>query len=180
MDSQSQPEKYKRIFAQRLAEECEGRHWPEDQWQKRLKEITGASQATVSRWLSGESIPQPLARQALSRQFDKLDSYWLGGKTDQEIQTDTEQGPMQLQDRPYDYSHRGPATGGKGHADYALYAVSLLKRMVKDLVDQLDDVPGKRTAKVLDQIDMLVVTLRAKLREPSEPHREKEAPRPQV
>lgn len=180
MEENSQPEKYKRIFARRLAEECEGRQWPEDQWQKRLKEITGASQATISRWLNGESIPQPLARQALSKQFDKLDSYWLGGKTEQEIQTDTEGGAMQLQERPYEYSHRGPAAGGQGHADYALYAVPRLKSMLKDLADLLIDTPGARAVQVLEEIEKLVTTLRSKLREPPEPRREKEAARPQA
>ena len=76
------------------------------------------SQATVSRWLNGESIPHPLARQALSKQFDKLDSYWFGGKTDQEIQTDTEGGALQLQERPYESPQRGPTAGGQRLPDY--------------------------------------------------------------
>ena len=180
MEAQSQPEKYKRIFARRLAEECEGRHWPEDQWQKRLKEITGMSQATVSRWLNGESIPHPLARQALSKQFDKLDSYWFGGKTDQEIQTDTEGGALQLQERPYESPQRGPTAGGQRLPDYTVFAAPSLKIMLKDLAVQLIDAPVPRAASVLDQIEMIAATLRSKLREASEPRREKVIARAQV
>ena len=173
MDAHSQPEKYKRIFAHRLAEECEARQWPRDQWQKRLKEITGATQATVSRWLNGESIPHPQARQKLSREFSKLDSYWLGGKTEQEIQTDTDGGAMQLEERPYGYSERRPA-------DYTVFAAPLLKEMLKDLTTQLIDTPVPRAWPVLDQIEMVLATLREKLREPPESRREKEIARPQV
>lgn len=181
MDSNSQPEKYKRIFAKRLAEECQARQWPEAQWQKRLKEITGASQATVSRWLSGESIPHPLARQALSREFDKLDSYWLGGKTEQEIQTDTGGGAMQLHDKPYPPALSGiGVASGKRLPDYSIFAVPLLKRMLKETAAQLMDTPGPRVIPLLDQIEMLAATLRAKLHEPSEPRREKEIPRAQM
>src|SRR6185503_18675311 len=166
MDANSQQEKYKRIFAKRLTEECQARRWPEEQWQKRLKEITGASQATVSRWLSGESIPHPLARQALSREFDKLDSYWLGGKTEQEIQTDTGADPMQLQDKPYLHSPSGiGVASGKRHPDYSVFATPLLKRMLKEAAAQLMDTPSPRAVPLLERIEMLAVTLRAKLHE---------------
>jgi transcriptional regulator with XRE-family HTH domain len=177
MDAQSQQEKCKRIFARRLAEECQARQWPEAQWQKRLKEITGFSQATVSRWLSGESIPHPLARQALSREFDKLDSYWLGGKTEQEIQTDTSGGAMQLQEGPYEPSQSGLGLSRPRVADYTVYAAPLLKQMLKDLSAQLIDTPDPRAAPLLDQIEMIAATLRAKLHEA---RREKEIPRAQV
>ena len=134
MEQLSQLEKYKRIFARRLAEECEGRHWPEDQWQKRLKEITGASQATVSRWLNGESIPHPLARQLLSKAFDKLDSYWLGGKTEQEIQTDTSEKAMELHEQPYGEVQDGPAARASRLPDYRVFDSSEL-RVAVDLRD---------------------------------------------
>ncbi|HEU0008474.1 MAG TPA: helix-turn-helix transcriptional regulator [Verrucomicrobiae bacterium] len=173
MEQDSQPEKYKRIFAQRLAEECQARHWPEDQWQKRLKEITGASQATISRWLNGESIPHPLARQALSKAFDKLDSYWLGGKTDLEIQTDTEAKAMELQERPYEDLQREPDAKALRLPDYRVFAASELKRMLTHLTERLIDTPAPRAAPILDQIEMIAVTLRAKLREAPAPRREK-------
>ena len=172
MESSSQPEKYKRIFAQRLAEECQARHWPEDQWQKRLKEITGASQATVSRWLNGESIPHPLARQLLSKAFDKLDSYWLGGKTEQEIQTDTSEKAMELHEQPYGEVQDGPAARASRLPDYRVFDSSELKRMLKHLSERLINTPAPRADPVLDQIEMIAVTLRAKFREAPAPRRE--------
>jgi len=173
MEAISQPEKYKRIFAQRLAEECQAQQWPEAQWQKRLREITGASQATISRWLNGESIPHPLARQALSKHFDKLDSYWLGGKTEQEIQTDTVDKAMELQERPYGDLQTEAATEGSRVPNYGVFASFELKRMLKHLTVRLADTPAARAAPILDQIVMIAVTLRAKLRETPEPRREK-------
>ena len=171
MDAQSQQEKSKRIFARRLAEECQGRQWPEDQWQKRLKEITGYSQATVSRWLSGESIPHPLARQALSKEFDKLDSYWLGGKTEQEIQKDTGASAMELQERPYEYPQGGPVVGRPRLPDFRVFAAPELKRMLKHLSERLMDAPSPQATHLLDQIEIVSATLRAKLREAPEPRR---------
>ena len=171
MDKNSQPEKYKRIFARRLAEECEARQWPPDQWQKRLKEITGASQATVSRWLNGESIPHPVMRQALSKEFNKLDSYWLGGKTDQEIQTDSESGSMELKESPHE-SQAGSAVAGPRLPDYTVFAAPVLKQMLKELTTQLLDTPAPRQGRVLDQIEMIAVTLRAKLHEAAEGRRQ--------
>jgi len=173
LDACSQQEKYKRIFAQRLSEECQARDWPQAQWQKRLREITGASQATISRWLNGESIPHPLARQALSKEFDKLDSYWLGGKTEQEIQTDTEEKPMELQERPYGDLETGPAAEGSRLPDYRVFASSELKWRLKNLTKRLEDAPAPRAALILAQIEMIAVTLRAKLREAPEARREK-------
>jgi transcriptional regulator with XRE-family HTH domain len=164
MDSGSQAEKYKRIFAQRLAEECQARGWPEDQWQKKLMEVTCARQATVSRWLNGESIPHPTARQALSKAFDKLDSYWLGGKTEMEIQTDKEEKPMELQET-YAGFKLGPATGASRRLDYSVFASSELKRMLKHLADQVADTSDARAPSILNQIELITVTLRAKLRE---------------
>ena len=177
MEQDSQQQKYKRIFAQRLAEECQARHWPEDQWQKRLKEITGASQATISRWLNGESIPHPLARQALSKAFDKLDSYWLGGKTDLEIQTDTEAKAMELQERPFGQTQRGPAEEARRIPDYMVYAASELKIMLRNLTERLIDTPASGATRILDQIELIVVALRAKLREAPETRRERELAR---
>jgi transcriptional regulator with XRE-family HTH domain len=179
MEQDSQAEKYKRIFSQRLAEECQARHWPEDQWQKRLKEITGASQATVSRWLNGESIPHPLARQALSKAFDKLDSYWLGGKTDLEIQTDTDANAMELQERPIAPAQHGFAVQSP-RLNYMVFAASELKRMLKHLTERLADTPGPRAAPILDEIEIIAVTLRAKLGEGPEARPEKAMDAPQV
>jgi transcriptional regulator with XRE-family HTH domain len=164
MDSGSQAEKYKRIFAQRLAEECQARGWPEDQWQKKLKEITGAAQATVSRWLNGESIPHPTARQALSKAFDKLDSYWLGGKTEIEIQTDKEEKPMELQET-YGGAKAGPAKGASRRVDYSVFASTELKKMLKHLAEQLVATSEARAASILNQIELITVSLQAKLRE---------------
>jgi len=176
MDAASQPEKYKRIFARRLAEECQLRHWPEDQWQKRLKEITGASQATVSRWLNGESIPHPLARQALSKEFAKLDSYWLGGKSEQEIQTDKDAGSLELKEQPYEQPQSSTIVEGFRRPDYVVFATAELKRMLKHLTEGLADAPAHRAARILDQIEMIAVTLRAKLHETPAPRPEKAIP----
>jgi len=112
-------------------------------------------------------------RQALSREFDKLDSYWLGGKTDQEIQTDAEGGPMELKESPYETPQQGPAVAGPRLPDYTVFAAPVLKQMLKELTAQLMDTPVPRAGQVLDQIEMIAVTLRAKLHEAAEARRQK-------
>lgn len=71
---------------------------------------------------------------------------------------------MELQETYGDFKP-GPATVASRRLDYSVFASSELKRMLKHLSEQLTDRPAARAAPILDQIEMIAVTLRAKLRE---------------
>ena len=86
---------------------------------------------------------------------------------------DTAEQAMELQERPLGPLQSGPAVEPRRLPNYMVFASSELKRMLKHLTELLADTPDHRAAPILDQIEMIAVTLRAKLREAPTPRREK-------
>src|SRR6266545_1561400 len=64
------------------------------------------------------------------------------GKSDLEIQTDTEAKAMELQERPFGQTQRGPAEEARRIPDYMVYAASELKIMLRNLTERLIDTPA--------------------------------------